>query len=321
MKLAAERYGQSIGKPRILRQAGCRIVRVSLFCLAFRGLSAAAFAQSPAHDTSASSPRPLVTPSLPIPAREETASPSTNATSSKSDENFPFLTVVPSAVSGIVSIAAIFLTYMSTRRTLAANTKNTAAALWQKSNEVELKDIQDQIGNFYEVFLQTAAMSQLLSRELKSRQVKPASFALLRALLDTNWRANLSIADRTIVDEICANGEQLEKLILSRKVPIEPQLQPYFARAAAHFRILKLASSGSLGHDAEHFGLYIFPYQIRNVIELELKRLRSRQMTLRSNPASAPPAMPELVIPSDRDHQLPAWPDTPRDELPLITTA
>ena len=231
---------------------------------------------------------------------------------------FPYAAVIPSAVTGLVSFAALLFTYFGTMRTINASVANSSAALWQKSNEIELSDLQAQIGEFYEVFIQISETSKLFSRELKSRQPNPSQFALLRALFDPQWRNGLSPEDKVVVQEICENGRQLETLTLNRKVPINPLLQPYFARAAAHFRILRLAFAGNLGDDLTKFGRYVYPYQLNNVVDLEMRRLRERQEKLRVAPSSPPPPVTLLIIPATEEYLLPSWPDSPREPLPAI---
>ena len=247
---------------------------------------ASAQAQAPAVNpapTPASSSSAQVAPSLHVtidPASFRSAKP-----------GFPYAAVIPSLVTGIVSFAALLFTYFGTRSTISASVSNNSAAVWQRSNESEFNAIQAQIGEFYEIFIQISETSRLFSRELKSRQSNPGQFALLRALFDPQWRNGLSPDDKVIVQEICENGRQLETLTLNRKVPIDPQLQPYFARAAAHFRILRLAVAGTLGDDVTKFGRYVYPYQLNNVIDLEMRRLRERQDRLRATPSSPPSPM------------------------------
>ena len=251
---------------------------------------ASAQAQAPAANlapTTASAPSAQAAPALHViidPASFQSPKP-----------GFPYAAVIPSLTTGVVSFAALLFTYFGTRGTIRASVANSSAALWQKSNESELNALQAQINEFYEVFTQISETNRLFSSELKSRQSNPGQFALLRALFDPQWRNGLPPDDKIIVQEICENGRQLETLTLNRKVPIDPQLQPYFARAAAHFRILRLAFAGTLGDDVTKFGRYIYPYQLNNVIALEVRRLRERQDRLLAAPSSPPPPIPPLA--------------------------
>ena len=72
------------------------------------------------------------------------------------------------------------------------------------------------------------------------------------------------------------NGRALRQLVRERAALVDPAVQPYLAKAAAHFAILELASKGELDNDPERFAQYVYPEKLDDVIELEVKRLTER---------------------------------------------
>jgi hypothetical protein len=184
--------------------------------------------------------------------------------------------------------------------------RNTDATINQKANEIELKDIQQTLGSFHIPYLQRSDENGLLLREFRSRQPDPDKFRTLLKLLDPTWKAGLSKADRTIVEEIVANSTALLEIIRNKAGSVDPVILPYLAQASAHFSMLKLANSGSLENKPEQFSLYVYPRQLDAVLSADMERLRERYGILQSKPSAqhGPIRMLELA----ENLKLPSWP-------------
>ena len=247
-------------------------------------------------------------------------------TSSPSIAGIPWAAVGPPLISAVVTLlgtfVALFYGYRNTRTSIAASERTAAATIassertlsatvWQKTNETELKDLQAKLDGFYVKFQQLTEVNRLVSLELRSRQPNPETFFLMDKLFDSLWRNALSVGDAALLAEIIENTTRLETLILDNTSTIEAKVVPYLARAAAHFRILRLAYENKLGSDPTNFKKYLYPRQINNVLTLELGRIQQRQALLRGAPSERPAPMPELIIPNTPDYALPAWANPP----------
>jgi hypothetical protein len=228
------------------------------------------------------------------------------------------------------AVAAVWMGVRNTKSTIDAGERNTSnaletarttneATLWQKANETELKEIQDKLDGFYGPFLQMSSSNKLLAHEFRNRQPDSGRFRLIEKIFDKKWKDGLQPGDRAIVKEICQNAADLEKFILEKAAMVDEQLLPYLSRASAHFRILRLAHAGDLGEDPTNFLIYLYPYQLDNVLALQIDRLRARCEKLRAAPYTPPGSMAPLVIPRDKDHELPPWPSPAREPLQPTT--
>jgi len=186
--------------------------------------------------------------------------------------------------------------------------KNNKAALWQKTNETELKDIQEKLDGFFGPFLHMSEANKLLAIEFGSRQPREPRFALIEYVFNKSWLDGLSAGDAGLVKIICENAERLETFIRKNTGLIDKQLLSYFSRASVHFRILSLAYKGNLGSDPKNFILYMYPIQLDFVLDLEITRLESRCRVLRNKPDSYPGQIPPLVIPDEERYRLTDWP-------------
>jgi hypothetical protein len=188
--------------------------------------------------------------------------------------------------------------------------RSSAATINQKANEAEVKDIRTKLDTFYGPFVQRLEEGRLLANELRDRQPDKGKFRTLIKLLDPDWLKHTSPADRTIVTEIVQNGQSLIGLIRDKAGAVDPALSSYLARAATHFTVLKLAKDGALENDPARFERYVFPKQLDDVLELEVKRLTKRANELQSKPTKAHGPMASLVIP--KSLALPDWPSPVR---------
>jgi hypothetical protein len=194
----------------------------------------------------------------------------------------------------------------NTDKTVQSSLRANTATLWQKANEVELRSIEEKLGNFYSPIMTRLQADHMLAQDIRSRQ--PKGYRLLTSLFDRNWLANLPKGDQRLVALICEHAGKLEELIINAG-SVDPVLIPYFSRAVAHFRILRLAYEGVLGNDPKRFELYVYPRALDHILILEIKRLRSRVVALRAEPSGAPGPIAPLIVPKDEKYALDPWPD------------
>jgi hypothetical protein len=175
--------------------------------------------------------------------------------------------------------------------------RNASAAINQKANETEMKELQAKLNEFYGRFRQISAENKLIAGEFKSRH-GDNDFRTLVALLDPAWRERLSAADKTIVETIVQNGTELRNLIRDKAGLVDLQVLPYLAKVSAHFAMLELAHKGKLENDVERFKTYVYPETLDGVLDLEIKRLSDRIALLLTESECRHSPMAALKIPS-----------------------
>lgn len=116
----------------------------------------------------------------------------------------------------------------------------------------------------------------------------------------------MTATDKALVAEIVRNDAELERLIREKAGLVEPAVLPYLARASAHFRMLQLAHSGSLGDDRSLVTRYRYPWQLDEVLATEVARLQRRRERLRRAPAVAQGPLEPLILAGHLE--LEAWP-------------
>ncbi|KRA65302.1 hypothetical protein [Rhizobium sp. Root651] len=181
---------------------------------------------------------------------------------------------------------------------------NTVAAINQKANEMEIKEIQVRLNDFYGRFQQVAEENHLIALEFKAHQGDPAMRTLLK-LLDPEWRASLSPSDKAIVKSLVENGNMLRTLIRDKSGLVDPAILPYLSRAALHFSMLDLANKGDLENQPDRFKKFVYPKVLDDVLVLEMRRLNSRIRQLLENSSKSHPPIPSLKI--NEDLALPEW--------------
>ena len=220
-----------------------------------------------------------------------------------------FVPVVGPIVSGLIAFGGICLALRNaegnTRKTLEAAQKNNDAAIWQKANETELREIQGKLDGFYVPFQLLSKANHQFAQDLRSRQ--GGKYRMLLKLFDKQWLENLSQGDKKLVEIVCNNGEELRILIATKSGLVDNKLLPYLSRASAHFRILHLAYRSELGTDPARFKDYVYPRELDGVLALEIARLRNRIEQLGANPGCRLAPLEPLVIPPNL--QLPEWID------------
>jgi hypothetical protein len=215
-------------------------------------------------------------------------------------------TVISPVGSALVGIVALIASARMTSKTLRVSQLNNEATIWQKANELEVKEIQEKLDGFYGPFTRLSGTNALLARDLRSRQTDSSTFLLLEKLFDREWLSTLPQDQKTLVDELVKNATGLRKFIVENAKMVDSQLQPYLSRSCAHYRILELAHCGKLGNDPKPYvSKYVFPIQTEKVLALEIGRLENRKAFLRSRPNSQPPLSDELAIPPEL--KLPDW--------------
>lgn len=223
------------------------------------------------------------------------------------------------ALGGV--LVGMFFSQRNTRLSIESAQRTNESVLWQKANESELKDLQKILDEFYGPYEQLSDVNKTLAREFSSRQPKlrpDRPFFMMEALFNKEWRDGLSVGDKALLAEICTqNAPALEKIILEKAVMVDEEVRPYLSRAAAHFRVLRLAHAGQLGTESAHFEKYFYPIQLDKVLKLERERLKNRLRQLREAPASRPEPMPALAIPDTEEYRLPVWYERPFEKLDL----
>ena len=182
-------------------------------------------------------------------------------------------------------------------KSINAALQTSAASIWQKANESELKELTAKLDGFYGPFLQMSEANFRMIKEFKKRH--PEKPRTLTALFDQAWLSSLNDGDLKIISEVCQNAAVLEKFIAERAGMVDRQILPYLAAASAHFRFLHLAHEKELGSDSTIFDKYVYPRPLDGVLKLEVARLMRRCDALRANPDRSPGLIEPLVIGPD----------------------
>ncbi|MFK3780953.1 hypothetical protein [Agrobacterium sp. NPDC089420] len=180
--------------------------------------------------------------------------------------------------SGLASaFAAIFGVWFALR--------NTTSTLRQKSNEVEIKELQTRLNEFYGPFNQISRENELLSLEFRNRhKAVDDKFRTLIALTDPAWRASLDGSDKAIIEKMITNAAALRDLIREKSGLVDLQLIPILAKASAHYCLLELASEGLLDRKSDRFKDNVYPRELDDAISKEIARLNSRIIVLLAKP-------------------------------------
>jgi hypothetical protein len=207
------------------------------------------------------------------------------------------LSPIPSALLTLLGAwFGLTISQRNTAQTIKGALTANQATLWQKANENELQSIQEKLDKFYGPLMTRLQADHILAQDIRSRQ--PKGYRLLPSLFDKKWLASLSEGEQRLVAVICEHAGKLEEMIINAG-SVDPVLIPYFSRAAAHFRILRLAYEGVLGSDPERFRQYVYPKPLDAVLSLEVKRLTARVNGLRMKPDSQLGPIEPLTIPGE----------------------
>jgi hypothetical protein len=204
----------------------------------------------------------------------------------------------------LVTLVAIICTYIAARRGIVSTGR-------QKANEAELKVIDEKLNTLYGPLIHILARDHTFAQDLRERQRKvDPNYRMLSSLFKQGWKDGLSPGDRALVEEVCQAANELDELILKNLGMVDAEVRKYFVRAAAHFRILRLANNGSLGHELAEFEKYVYPIPFSFIVRLEVDRLLARKDQLLRNFSGNNQHMPKITIdPNDERYKLDRWPD------------
>jgi hypothetical protein len=163
------------------------------------------------------------------------------------------------------------------------------STLRQKSNEAEMKEIQERLNSFYGPFKIRSVENKLIASEFRQKQGGP-EFRTLVALLDPQWKTNLSNADQNLLKKMIENGTALKGLIREKSGHVYGALMPKLAEAATHFTMLEMAYNDQLDNTPDRFSAYVYPRELDEKIEDEIKYLNARVDLLLRYPGTQHPS-------------------------------
>ena len=149
--------------------------------------------------------------------------------------------------------------------------------LKSKCKEEERNDINKKLSEFYGPFTQLRNKSQMLYRLFVKG--KEEHYKTLSALLNgTKYDEN----DQNLLKQIILINKQLEDLIISKSGYVEDlELRNLLGKAATHFNVMDLAYNKQIKGEAERFEEYLFPRELDQKIEDEIKKLHNRLKQLK----------------------------------------
>lgn len=206
--------------------------------------------------------------------------------------------IILSGLSAMVAIAAVLASMANTSRTLKSSEREAQAERQRVVNEKELERLETTIATFHTPFLVRSQANKNMAQDLRERFDDP-DYRMLVSLLDPKWYDHLSSTDKAIVDEICDTGEKLQTFIETKAGSLDAALAEHLARAVAHFRMLALAHSGKLGHDADVARQYVYPKELDNALNADRERLEARIEKLRADPHGHHGVLEPLELPDD----------------------
>lgn len=162
------------------------------------------------------------------------------------------------------------------------------STLRQKSNEAEMKEIQERLNSFYGPFKIRSVENKLIASEFRQKQGGP-EFRTLIALLDPQWKTNLSNADQSLLKKMIENGTTLRGLIQEKSGHVYGALMPKLAEAATHFTMLEMAYNDQLDNTPDRFSAYVYPRELDEQIDEEIKYLNARVDLLLHYPGTQHP--------------------------------
>lgn len=221
--------------------------------------------------------------------------------------------IILSGLSAIVAIVAVLASMINTDRTLKSSEREAQAERQRVVNEKELERLEATIATFHTPFLVRSQANKNMAQDLRER-FDDADYRMLVSLLQPKWYDQLSSTDKAIVDEICVTGEKLQAFIETKAGNLDAALAEHLARAVAHFRMLKLAHSGKLGHDAEVARQYVYPKELDIALNADRERLAARIAKLRADPHGNPGVLEPLELP--KDAELTPWVSAPEPSKP-----
>jgi flagellar basal body-associated protein FliL len=296
--LLEKRSGSQMKRRQTLMTVVAAFVLFACVAVAQSSVAAAQPVQTAA---SVPSSRPTATPSPP-PTVSPSPSPVTVNVNVPGDSVekilWPsLLTLVGTLVA--VAIGGVFTWVVATR------------GIWQKANEAEVDRRSADLEQFYGPFVRLLDVTYIMSMDLRKRIGDP-EYRMLLKLTDANWLPSLSSGDRAIVDEVVANGQLLEALILEKSGGrVDDDVAQYLSVAVAHFRMMKHARAGVfIPADVDMLKRYVFPSRLSEVMPMQRAHVEARIAALRAAPDKAAPRYQPFVLPPEM--KAPVWPDLQR---------
>jgi len=188
-------------------------------------------------------------------------------------------------IAGAVAAGlGVFIAHLTGRSTLR-----------QKSNEAEMKEIQERLNSFYGPFKIRSVENKLIANEFRQKQ-GGSEFRTLLALLDPQWKKSLSNADQSLLKKMIENGAILRGFIQEKSGHVYGPLIPKLAEAATHFTMLEMAYNDQLDNTPDRFSAYVYPRELDERIDDEIRYLNARLDLLLRYPGTRHP--------NDRDHRV-----------------
>lgn len=181
-----------------------------------------------------------------------------------------------------VALMALIITTIISVVSLNRNARLARETMQSKAYEEERKAIREKRDRFYGPFTQLRGISKNLHHIFNSRRGEEersrfsneeGKFRTLIALCRGHVFTGV---DKVLLDEIVRIGDESASLITKEIGLVDnPKLQAELSRAAAHYRIIKLAAEGKLTTDGNEFEGFTFPHELDGKIDELDARLRT----------------------------------------------
>jgi hypothetical protein len=198
----------------------------------------------------------------------------------------------PSTVGLLGLIVSIIISVISLNR----NAQMTRETLQSKAHEEERKSIREKRDRFYGPFIQLRGISKHLYEIFNARRTDEerrqfsdpqGKFRTLIALCRSH---EFTGVDKVLLDEIVRIGDESASLITKEIGLVDnAKLQEELSRAAAHYRIIKLAAAGQLTTNGNEFDGFTFPHELDGLVQAKIAELDARLRTLEHIAGALPP--------------------------------
>lgn len=189
------------------------------------------------------------------------------------------LTVFASVITTLISLVVAYKTIQKYSKDHEHQTKLLEI---NKRNDEVLR-AKEKIEHFYgpcNALLEESSIiySHFALKEKETLKVQGNSFRTLRYLTELNDESGaqrFANYDQKLLEQICTISSQVLKLIEEKSGYIDnPELHSLLGKLTAHYRILKLATSGELNGLHEELESIVFPIEINGAIDNEINKLQ-----------------------------------------------
>ena len=198
------------------------------------------------------------------------------------EETKTFLEHIVELSAVIISVVALFLSYLANRKLskqkeneLKKDYKLKETDLLEKIKEYERKEIYKKLNEFYSPLLMLRGISNALHSTFKNGR----DFRTLIKLLEgEEYDGN----DRAILKEILLISEQCKKIILEKSGLIDDDelREIHIPKLLNHFMIIQKAFDKEIVNEISRFEDYVFPNEIDEILLNKIKDLQSRLIEL-----------------------------------------